>query len=62
MSNISINDDQQNIRGSDTNSLLRMYDLAVRMLNASQSQRDRERAEKAVQRIAKELKKRGASM
>jgi len=59
MSNLSLNDGLQNLRGSDTNSLLRMYDQAVRMLNASQLQRDRERADKAVRRIANELQKRG---
>jgi hypothetical protein len=62
MSNFSLNDGQQSLRGTDTNSLLRLYDLAVKMLNASQSQWDRRRADKAVQRIATELQKRGVAL
>ena len=47
-----------NIRGADTNSLLRMYDLASGVLNKAKSQQERARTDRIVQRIAKELQKR----
>jgi hypothetical protein len=50
--------DQRNLRGTDSNSLLRMYDLANEVFRKSPSQLDRTRADKAIQRIAKELQKR----
>jgi hypothetical protein len=46
------------IRGTDSNSLLRLYDLATGVLNKSQSQQERARADRAMQRIAQELHKR----
>jgi hypothetical protein len=46
------------LRGTDSNSLLRLYDEVRGILERSQSRQDRERAEKAVQRIVGELRKR----
>jgi len=53
--------DLQNIRGADSNSLQRMYDRANEVVIASLSQQDRARADKAIQRIVKELEKRKVS-
>jgi hypothetical protein len=50
--------DQRHIRGTDSNSLLRLYDLATEVFNKSALQLERTRADKAIQRIAKELEKR----
>jgi len=50
------------IRGSDSNSLLRMYDLATGVFNKSGSQQERERAGRAMQRIAEELQKRKVTL
>jgi hypothetical protein len=47
-----------NIRGADSNTLLRMYDQARGVFNQSPSQQMRATANKAIQRIAKELQKR----
>jgi hypothetical protein len=49
---------QRAIRGTDSNSLLRLYDLAHAIRNKTPSQQERLRADKAVRRIAKELQKR----
>jgi hypothetical protein len=46
------------LRGTDSNSLLRLYDLAKEIVNQSPSQQERVRAARAVGRIAEELKKR----
>jgi hypothetical protein len=46
------------LRGTDSNSLLRMYDLLRAVIKTSPSPRERERADKALGRIAKELQKR----
>ena len=46
------------IRGTDSNSLLRMHDLASAVRNNSGSREQRTRAEKTMQRIVKELKAR----
>jgi hypothetical protein len=54
--------DQGSIRGTDTNSLLRLYDLAKGILNTSGSQQERARAGRASQRIAKELRKRNVPL
>jgi len=54
--------DRWDIRGSDSNSLLRMYDLAADILYTSAMQRERENADKAMQRIAKELHKRKVAL
>jgi hypothetical protein len=62
MSNNTIPFDRWDIRGTDSNSLLRMYDSAAGVLSSSQSQVEREKAEKAMQRIAKELQKRKVAL
>ena len=54
--------DAKNIRGTDTNSLLRMYDLAAGVLNTSKFEQERARADRASQRIAKELHKRNVAL
>jgi hypothetical protein len=43
-----------NIRGADSNSLVRMYDLATEVFDKSKSQQQRARHERLIQRIAKE--------
>jgi hypothetical protein len=53
---------RQNLRGTDTNSLLRLYDLATGVFKQSVSQLERARAEKAIQRLAHELQKRNVSV
>ena len=47
-----------NIRGTDSNSLLRLYDRAREVVASSVLQQQRARAEKTLERIAKELRKR----
>jgi hypothetical protein len=49
------------IRGADSNSLLRMYDLATEVFNKSTLQQERARNDKLIQRIAKELQKRNVT-
>jgi hypothetical protein len=46
------------IRGTDSNSLLRLYDLAREIFNKSKSQPERARADRTIQRIARELQRR----
>jgi hypothetical protein len=58
MSNEVLAFDRWNIRGADSNSLLRMYDLVTGLLNKSKSQQERARNDRLIQRIAKELQKR----
>jgi hypothetical protein len=58
MSDDVLTQGQQRIRGTDSNSLLRQYDLASEILSRSPSQQERARAEKVRQRIATELKRR----
>ena len=53
--------DQRNIRGTDSNSLLRMYDAASDIATRSPLQQERARAGRALQRIAKELQKRNVA-
>jgi len=53
--------DLQNIRGTDSNSLLRFYDQARSVCNSSASEQERTRLEKTIQRVAKELLKRKVS-
>jgi len=50
--------DRLSIRGADSNSLLRMYDAARGVADKSQSRQERARADRALQRITKELQKR----
>jgi len=54
--------DRWDIKGTDSNSLLRMYDLAAEVFNKSTLQQEREKAEKAMQRIVKELQKRKVAL
>jgi len=49
---------QQTLRGTDSNSLLRLYDLAKEVFKTSRLQQERARADKTIQRIAQELQKR----
>ena len=62
MSTDGIPFDRWDIRGADSNSLLRMYDSAAAVLNSSAFQEEREKADKAMQRIAKELQKRKVAL
>jgi hypothetical protein len=52
---------QATIRQTDSNTLLRMYDAAVGVYKYSPRLRDRERADRIVQRVAKELERRKIS-
>jgi hypothetical protein len=54
--------DRRNIRGTDSNSLLRMYDLANKIASQSSLQLDRAQADKAKDRISKELHKRNVPL
>jgi hypothetical protein len=49
---------QQNVRGADSNSLLRLYDQAKAIFDKSPLQQERARAGKAIERISEELRKR----
>ena len=49
---------QGTLRGTDSNSLLRIYDAAQQILRNSPLQLEQIKADKVVQRISKELKKR----
>lgn len=48
----------RDLRGIDSNSLLRMYDQANAFVNQSEFQQEGAKAAKAVDRIAKELRHR----
>jgi hypothetical protein len=50
-----------NLRGIDSNSLLRMYDAARVASARAPSQQERARADRAIQRIAKGLGRRNVS-
>jgi hypothetical protein len=52
---------QQAVRGTDSNSLLRLYDQADEVWKKSPSQQERARAGKAIDRISKELRRRSVS-
>ena len=47
-----------NMRGRDSNSLLRLYDHAKELFTQSMSKGERVKADKAIQRIAEELRHR----
>jgi len=49
---------QSNLRGTDSNSLLRLYDQATETFKTSASKLEKDKAGRAIQRIAKELKRR----
>ncbi len=46
------------IRGTDSNSLLRLYDQARAISDRAASRHERDRAERTIRRLAKELQKR----
>ncbi len=58
MSNNVLDFARSSLRQTDSNSLLRMYDSAQIIFKKSSLQRDRERAEKVISCIARELQKR----
>lgn len=49
---------QGSLRGTDSNSLLRLYDRAGEVARSSCSQLERTRADKMRQRVARELQRR----
>ncbi len=49
---------RQSVRGTDSNTLLRLYDRANAVFTQSPLQHERARAGRAVERIARELAKR----
>jgi len=53
--------DQRTLRGADSNSLLRLYDLARERRGNSQTEQQRTRADKAIERIVAELRRRRVS-
>jgi len=53
---------RKNLRGTDSNTLLRLYDLANGIFNTSPLQQEREDADKILRRLAKELEKRKISL
>jgi hypothetical protein len=53
---------QSRLRGTDSNSLLRLYDEVHGILSRSRSQQERTRAEKAIERITAELRKRNVRL
>jgi hypothetical protein len=53
---------QGNLRGTDSNSLLRLYDQARAICSRSPLQQERLKAAKVSQRIARELKRRHLSV
>jgi hypothetical protein len=53
---------QGSIRGTDSNSLLRLYDLVSQTISKSLLLHERERAQRTLQRIAKELRKRNVPL
>jgi hypothetical protein len=54
--------DKPKIRGTDSNSLLRIYDRVCDIFAKSLDQHERARADKARQRIAKELERRNVRL
>jgi hypothetical protein len=53
---------QPHLRGSDSNSLLRLYDAAKGIADHAPSPKERARADRALQRIARELRKRNVPL
>jgi hypothetical protein len=53
---------RRSLRGTDSNSLLRLYDQANEISTKALSQLDRTRADKALARIARELQKRNVAL
>ena len=53
---------QGSIRRTDSNSLLRLYDRAMEIFNRTKSHGERARADKAIKRIAAELRSRNVDL
>jgi hypothetical protein len=53
---------QQGLRGTDSNSLLRLYDQACAALGQTAFQGERAKADRAVRRIARELARRNVPL
>jgi hypothetical protein len=62
MSNEVLTFHLRHLRGTDSNSLLRLYDQASAIFSKSPLQQERARAGKAIERIAKELQKRNVPL
>jgi hypothetical protein len=58
MSDHDLGSGPRDIRTTDSNSLLRLYDWATQLFNTTNSQLERTRAGKLIQRLTKELQKR----
>jgi len=54
--------DAGDLRGADSNSLLRLYDLARDGFNRATSRQERDRADRALRRISAELRKRNVPL
>jgi len=59
--NPALSNHSNSMRYTDSNSLLRMYDSLTAILNTTSLQLERARADKLMQRIIKELRKRNVS-
>ncbi len=53
---------RRNLRATDSNTLLRWYDLVKAIFNTSTRRQERVRADTAVRRLAKELQKRNVPL
>jgi hypothetical protein len=58
MGNDDLTLDQGDVRGTDSNSLLRMYDSARGRLDTASSRLARDKADRTIRRIVKELRRR----
>ncbi len=54
--------DPHDLRGADSNTLLRLYDRHREIVRSADSQLERARADKALRRIARELEKRNVPL
>jgi hypothetical protein len=54
--------DQPSIRGADSNTLLRLYDMVLGITTKSPSPRERARADRVLQRISQELRRRNVRL
>ena len=54
--------DQRSIRGADSNSLLRLYDMALGISTKSPSPKERARAHRVLQRLTRELQRRNVRL
>jgi len=62
MSNELVTVTRQSVRGTDSNSLLRLYDQANEIITRSPSQQQRLKAGRAVEYIARELHRRNVHL